>query len=45
MQKWTITNATPSGAHSPDHDFWQLPEEATLGLPPHRHTVMASIPV
>ena len=41
----TITNATPSGATVKIQIFWQLPEEATLGLPPHSHTVMASIQV
>jgi type IV pilus assembly protein PilV len=45
LPKVTITNATPSGATVQIQIFWQLPEEATLGLPPHSHTVMASIQV
>jgi hypothetical protein len=45
LPKVTITNATPSGATVKIEIFWQLPEEATLGLPPHSHTVMASIQV
>jgi type IV pilus assembly protein PilV len=45
LPKVTITNPTPSGATVKIQIFWQLPEEATLGLPPHSHTVMASINV
>jgi len=45
LPKVTITNPTPSGATVKVEIFWQLPEEATLGLPPHSHTVMASIQV
>jgi type IV pilus assembly protein PilV len=45
MPKVTITNATASGATVKIEVFWQLPEEASLGLPPHSHTVMASIQV
>ena len=45
LPKVTITNGTPSGATVKIEIFWQLPEEATLGLPPHSHTVMASIQV
>jgi type IV pilus assembly protein PilV len=45
LPKVTITNATTSGATIKIEIFWQLPEEATLGLPPHSHTVMASIQV
>jgi type IV pilus assembly protein PilV len=45
LPKVTITNATPSGATVKIEIFWRLPEEATLGLPPHSHTVMASIQV
>jgi type IV pilus assembly protein PilV len=45
LPKVTITNPTPSGATVKIEIFWQLPEEATLGLPPHSHTVMASIQV
>jgi hypothetical protein len=41
----TITNPTPSGATVRIDIFWQLPEESTLGLPPHSHTVTASIQV
>jgi type IV pilus assembly protein PilV len=43
--KVTITNATPSGATVQIQIFWQLPEEASAGLPPHSHTVTASIQV
>jgi type IV pilus assembly protein PilV len=43
--KVTITNAQPSGATVKIEIFWRLPEEATLGLPPHSHTVVASIQV
>jgi type IV pilus assembly protein PilV len=35
--------ATAAGATVQIEIFWRLPEEATLGLPPHRHTVIASI--
>jgi type IV pilus assembly protein PilV len=45
LPKVTITNATTSGATVKIEIFWQLPEEATLGLPPHSHTVMASVQV
>jgi len=45
LPKVTITNPTPSGATVKVEIFWQLPEEATLGLPPHSHTVIASIQV
>jgi len=45
LPKVTITNPTSSGATVKIEIFWQLPEEATLGLPPHSHTVMASIQV
>jgi len=45
MPKVTITNATSSGATVKIEVFWQLPEETTLGLPPHSHTVMAAIQV
>ena len=52
MPKVTITNPTtwgtpptPSGATVKIEVFWQLPEEASLGLPPHNHTVIASIQV
>jgi type IV pilus assembly protein PilV len=43
--KVTITNPTASGATVKIEVFWQLPEEASLGLPPHSDTVMASIQV
>ena len=43
--KVTVTNPTGSGATVRIDIFWQLPEESTLGLPPHSHTVMASIQV
>jgi len=45
MPKVTITNETTSGATVKIEIFWRLPEEASLGLPPHSHTVMASIQV
>jgi len=45
MPKVTITNPTASGATVKIEIFWRLPEEATLGLPPHSHTVVASIQV
>ena len=45
LPKVTITNPTPSGAMVKIEIFWQLPEEASLGLPPHSHTVIASIQV
>jgi len=45
MPKVTITNQTSSGATVKIEIFWRLPEEASLGLPPHSHTVMASIQV
>ena len=34
---------TPNGATVTIQVFWRLPEEASLGLPPHNHTVVASI--
>ncbi len=43
--KVTITNPTASGATIRIDIFWQLPAESTLGLPPHSHTVTASIQV
>ncbi len=43
--KVTVTNPTGSGATVRIDIFWQLPEESTLGLPPHNHTVTASIQV
>jgi type IV pilus assembly protein PilV len=43
--KVTITNPSVSGATVKIEIFWRLPEETTLGLPPHSHTVMASIQV
>jgi len=45
LPKVTITNPTTSGATVKIEIFWRLPEETTLGLPPHSHTVMASIQV
>lgn len=45
LPKVTITNEQPSGATVKIEIFWQLPEEASLGLPPHSHTVMASVQV
>jgi len=35
--------ATASGATVQVQIFWQLPEEASLGLPPHDYTVIVSI--
>ena len=32
-----------SGATIMIQIFWQMPEEASQGLPPHNHTVIASI--
>lgn len=43
--KVTITNASASGATVKIELFWQQPEEASLGLPPHSHVVIASIQV
>lgn len=54
LPKVTITNPAPSpanltpaasGADVKIQIFWQSPEEASLGLPPHSYTVMASIRV
>jgi type IV pilus assembly protein PilV len=45
LPKVTITNASPNGATVTIQIFWQLPEEASAGLPPHSHTVVASIQV
>jgi type IV pilus assembly protein PilV len=43
----TPTNLTPwtSGADVKIELFWQLPEEASLGVPPHRYTITASVRV
>jgi type IV pilus assembly protein PilV len=41
--KVTITGATAQGATVQIEVFWRLPEETTLGLPPHNHTVMATV--
>jgi len=41
--KVTITGATAQGATVTIEVFWRLPEETTLGLPPHNHTVMATV--
>ena len=40
-------NPTPaaSGADVKIEIFWQSPEEASLNLPPHSYTIMASIRV
>ena len=45
IPKVTITNPTASGATVQIQIFWQLPEEASLSLPPHSLTVVASIQV
>ena len=41
--KVTITGATAQGATVQVDVFWRLPEETTAGLPPHSHTVVASV--
>lgn len=43
--KVTITNAGTSGATVQIQLFWQQPEEASLGLPPHAYVVIASVQV
>lgn len=43
--KVTITNAGTSGATVSIQLFWQQPEEASLGVPPHTYVVVASIQV
>jgi len=45
LPKVTITNPTTSGATVTIQIFWQLPEEASAGVPPHSHVVVASIQV
>jgi hypothetical protein len=54
LPKVTITNPAPTpailnpaamGATVEIQIFWQLPEETSLGLPPHSLTVMAVIQV
>jgi hypothetical protein len=45
MPKVTVTDPLPSGATVKIEIFWQLPEEASLSLPPHSLTVVASIQV
>jgi type IV pilus assembly protein PilV len=35
--------ATASGATVQIQIFWQMPEEASLGLPPHNYTVVVSV--
>jgi type IV pilus assembly protein PilV len=39
----TITGASAAGAKVTIQVRWQLPEEATKGLPPHNYTVVASV--
>jgi type IV pilus assembly protein PilV len=43
--KVTITNAGTSGATVQIQLFWQQPEEASLGVPPHTYVVVASVQV
>jgi type IV pilus assembly protein PilV len=38
-----LTAASAAGATVQIEIFWQLPEEASLGLPPRKHMVIASI--
>jgi len=45
LPKITITGASASGATVKIEIFWRMPEETSLGLPPHTHVVMASIQV
>ena len=45
LPKVTITNAASSGADVKIELFWQLPEEAALGLPPHTYVVITTIQV
>ncbi|HUL91486.1 MAG TPA: type IV pilus modification protein PilV [Burkholderiales bacterium] len=45
LPRVTITNATSSGATVTIQIFWQMPEEASAGLPAHNYTVVASIQV
>ena len=45
LPKVTVTGASASGATVKIQLFWRLPEETTLGLPPHTHVVMVSIQV
>ena len=39
----TITGATSAGATVQIQVRWQMPEEASQGLPPHNHTIIASV--
>jgi type IV pilus assembly protein PilV len=39
----TVTGGTPLGGQVQITVRWQLPEEASQGLPPHQHTMLASI--
>jgi len=43
--KVTVTGASLSGATVKIELFWQQPEEASLGLAPHSHVVIATIQV
>jgi type IV pilus assembly protein PilV len=45
LPKVTITNASANGATVQIQLFWQLPEETSLGMPPHSHVVTALIQV
>jgi type IV pilus assembly protein PilV len=39
----TVPSPTPQGATVTIQVFWQLPEEASKGLPPHKYTIVAAI--
>jgi len=39
----TVTGASPAGATVSIQVRWQLPEEQSLGLPPHNYTVIAAV--
>jgi type IV pilus assembly protein PilV len=39
----TITGASASGATVQIQVRWRLPEETSQGLPPHNHTIIASV--
>lgn len=41
--KVVITGGTPAGGLVQITVFWQLPQEATLGIPPHQHMLLATV--
>jgi type IV pilus assembly protein PilV len=43
LPRVTVIAPTPQGATVQIDIFWQLPEEASAGLPPRRHTVVATV--